>query len=138
IRRLADGVALHLEVDADDLAHLRVVVDEQDEGTARGLAGTRALEERLEVGALVAAVPARRIEGRHAAHVGPLADGALGDAEELGRLAERQPVAVASGRRALVARGHTANLPKCAASLHLSGSRSLRNLPSGGHGGAQT
>ena len=34
VRRFPDRVALHLEVDANDLAHLRVVVDEQHEWAA--------------------------------------------------------------------------------------------------------
>ena len=96
---LAHGVALELEVDADELAHLLVVVDEQDErARLRPAAGAGAVEERLEVGAAVAAVAAGRVEGRHAALVRPLADRALGDAEEPGRLPEREPLAVVSVR----------------------------------------
>ena len=95
---LADGVALELEVDADELAHLVVVVDEQDERAGlRRAARAGAVEERLEVGAAVAAVAAGRVEGGHAALVGPFADRALRDAEEAGRLPERQPLAVVSG-----------------------------------------
>ena len=65
-------------------------------------ARARAVEEGLEVAAPVAAVAAGRVEGRHAALIGPLADRRLGDAEELRRLAERQPVRLA--RRSASAR----------------------------------
>ena len=68
-------------------------------------AGAGAVEERLEVAAPVAPVAAGRVEGRHAALVGPLADRRLGHAEELGRLAERQPVGLARSR--LVSRGRS-------------------------------
>ena len=98
-RRLADRVALHLEVDAHELAQARVVVDDEHERARPLAAGAGAVEEQLEVAAAVAAVAARRVERRHAALVGPLADRRLGDAEELGRLAERQPVGLASSVR---------------------------------------
>src|SRR5262249_34562651 len=95
--RFTHRVALHLEVDPHDFPHLRVVVDQQHERAARGLAGSRPVEERLEVDALIAPMAARRVEGWDAAEVGPLADRALGYAEELRRLAEVQPLALAAG-----------------------------------------
>ena len=72
-------------------------------------ARTGALEELVEVGAPVAAVSARRVEGRNAALVGPFADRALRDAEVLRGLAEGQPVRL-GGRRSApgeVAVGHS-------------------------------
>src|SRR5439155_3417813 len=118
VRRLADGIALHLEVDPHDFADLRVVVDEQHERAARRLSGPRTLEEGLEVTALVPAMPAGGVEGRDAADVGPFPDRALRDAQELRRLAERQPVALAGSSPpwTWVSRRHTANLPKRAPS----------------------
>ena len=117
---LADGVALELEVHADELAHLLVVVDEQDERAGlRPAARAGAVEERLEVGAPVAPVAARRVERGHAALVGPLADRALGDAEEPGRLAEREP----SRCRSSVAMPSRGNLAKASASYTTYGSR---------------
>src|SRR5439155_23142831 len=120
---LADGVALHLEIDAHGLPDLRFVIDDQDEGPPGRLAGARSLEERLQVTALVTPVPPRRVERRDAAEIGPLPDGALGNAEELRRLSERQPVALAGGRSSGAAwfSGHhrPANLPKHSGSLHL-------------------
>src|SRR6478672_3296957 len=134
VRGLPDGVALHFEVDPHDLAHLRVVVHEQYERAARGLARTAALEERLEVVTLVAAMAAGGVEGRHAADVGPLADRALGDAEEFCRLPEGQPVVLTGSRspRSGVTRGHTANLPKYWRSLHLASGSYGRTWVSGG------
>src|SRR5207247_8453183 len=99
-------------------AHLWVVVDEEHQRTARGLAGARTFEERLEVGAFVPAVATRRIEGRHAPDVGPLPDRALRNAEKLRRLAEREPIAVTACRPPGVLRRHPSNLPKSAGSLH--------------------
>ena len=57
-------------------------------------------------------------EGRDAADVGPFPDRALRDAQELRRLAERQPVALAGSSPpwTWVSRRHTANLPKRAPS----------------------
>ena len=76
-----------------------VVVDHEDERALvfshRGLTG----RGRLEVTPPVAPVAAGRVERRDAALVGPLADGRLGDAEELRGLAERQPVRLAVGAR---------------------------------------
>ena len=119
---LADRVALHLEVDAHVLAHPLVVVDDQDDrpsAAAAGRARTGAIEEAVEVAPLVAAVAARRVKGRHAPLVGPLADRALGDAEVLGRLAEGQPVRLAGRGEALrdfVLSHPQTNLPKAFAS----------------------
>jgi len=88
-------VALHLKVDADDLAHLRIVVHEQHERTARRLSRPRPFEEGFEIPSLVPAVTARRVERRHPAEIGPFPDCALRDAEKLRGLAEGQPVALA-------------------------------------------
>ena len=99
-RRLADRVALHLEIDTHELAQARVVVDDEDERAGACSARARTLEERLEVAPPVAAVPTRRVERRHSALVRPLPDRRLGDAEELRRLAEREPIGLGrSGAR---------------------------------------
>src|SRR5581483_8486834 len=113
--RLAHRVALVLEADADVAAQPGVVVDDQDEraGLSR-LAG--AVEERVQVVAAEPAMPSGRVEGRHEALIGPLPDRALGDAEVLRRLAERQPVGVRAGgappRTASRGSCHTGKLPK--------------------------
>jgi hypothetical protein len=53
------------------------------------------------------------VEGRDAALVGPLPDRALGDTEVLGSLAEREPIRLADGRKAMFVPSHAyANLPK--------------------------
>src|SRR5258707_367344 len=79
---LRDGVALELEIDAHELAHLLVVIDEKDKRTGpRTAARAGAVEERLEVGAAVPTVPAGGVERRHPALVGPLSDRALGNPE---------------------------------------------------------
>src|SRR5215204_1343237 len=95
-RGLAHRVALHLEVDADELAQALVVVDDQDQPTgAFGPSRERsaaALEELVEVAAPVPAMTSRRVERGQPAAVGPLADRALRHAEILRGLAERQPV----------------------------------------------
>src|SRR5207253_10610061 len=93
----ADGVALHLQIDANELPHLRVVVDQQDERAAGGLARTRPVEKSLQVASLVAAMATRRVESRHPPEVGPLPDRALSNPEELRGLPEREPVALARG-----------------------------------------
>ena len=77
----------------------RVVVDDEDERAGRRSARARAVDEQLEVAAPEAAVAARRVERGHPALVGPLADRRLGDAEELRRLPERQPVRLDVGAR---------------------------------------
>ena len=95
--RLAHDVALDLEVDADELAHLLVVVDEQDERAGfRPAAGPGPVDEGLEVGAAVPAVAARGVEGGYPPLVGPLADRALCDAQEARGLPQGQPFAVVS------------------------------------------
>src|SRR5204862_4305731 len=95
--RLADGVALELEVDAHELADGVVVVDEEDEWPGlRVTARAGAVEERLEVRPPVPAVAARCVERGHAAVVRPFPNRALGDAEEPCRLAEGEPLAVVS------------------------------------------
>src|SRR4051794_18139767 len=92
-------VTLELEIDAHELAHLLVVVDEQDERTGLRLtARTGSVEEDLEVGPAVPAVSSRCVEGGHLALVGPLSNGALGHAEEPGRLSQGEPFAVVSVR----------------------------------------
>ena len=117
VGRLAHRVALHLEVDANDLAHLVVVVDDEHHRAARRLSRAGTLEECVEVAAPVAAVPTGRVEGRNAAEIGPLADRALRDPEVLCGLSESQPVrlaAAATTRAARIAVCHRpANLPKC-------------------------
>src|SRR5207253_2061785 len=100
-RGLAHGVALELEVDADELAHPLVVVDEEDERAGPTLPSrSRAVEEVLQVEAAVAPVPAGGVEGRDAALVGPLANRALRHAQEAGRLAERQPLGLTASAAA--------------------------------------
>ena len=112
---LAHRVALHLEVDADVFAHPRVVVDDQHQRTLLGRAARAGtVEEVVEICAAVATVPTGGVEGGHTALVRPLADRALGDAEEFRGLAERQPVGLARRRapsRKLAA-GHRVKLPK--------------------------
>ncbi len=86
---LADDIAVHLEVDAHELAQLLVVVDDQDE---RFLAGSgrpaaRSREKRVQVCAAKAAVPSWCVEGGQAPAVRPFTDRALGDAEIGGSLA---------------------------------------------------
>ena len=109
-RRLLHVVALPLELDPDELAHPLVVVDEQD-GRARLLAArARAGEERLEIAAPEAPVAAGRVEGRDAALIRPLADRALGDAEEARGLAEGQPLGLAA--HDVLPVGHEWNLTK--------------------------
>src|SRR5262249_24868128 len=93
---LADRVAGRLEVDANELAHPRVVVDDEYDRACVLPARARAPDERLEVAAPVASVAARRVERRHAAEIRPLADRGLRDAEVLRRLAERHPVLLGS------------------------------------------
>ena len=95
-RRLLHVVALALELEPDELAHPLVVVDEQDASGRLLAARARAGEERLEVAAAEPAMAAGRVEGRDAALVRPLADRALGDAEEPRRLPERQPLGLAA------------------------------------------
>ena len=101
--RLANRVAVHLEVDADELANPRVVVDDQHEGSGSGARGRRtaggAGDERVEVALAVSPVSARRVERGQPALVGPFPDRALGDAEIPRRLPERQPVSAAVCRR---------------------------------------
>ena len=100
---LEHRVALELEARAHVLAHVVVVVDDQD-GRAGLLsrAGPGALEELVEVGAPVPAMSARRVEGRDPPLVGPFPDRALRDAEVLGGLAEGKPVGL--GRRCSTSR----------------------------------
>src|SRR5262245_42888930 len=116
---LEHRIALELQARAHVLAHVLVVVDDEH-GRACLLACARpgALEEPVEVGSTVPAVPARRVEGRHPTLVGPLSDRALGNAEILRRLAQRQPVRLGPGCPApwYFAVGHSAwKLPKVAA-----------------------
>ena len=66
-RGLAHDHAVELEVDADELAQARIVVDDQDDGVAaRPRARAVALDERVEVGAHEPAMAARRVEHRRA------------------------------------------------------------------------
>jgi len=96
----ADDVAVHLEVDADELAQLLVVVDDEDERSLGGLRrpSARAGEKRVEVRAAEAAVASGGVEGRQASAVRPFADRALGDAEIGGSLAKRQPFSAPTTR----------------------------------------
>src|SRR4030095_1957839 len=86
--RLPDDVPLELEVDPDELPHARVVVDDEDDRAELLAPRAGARDERLEVRAAVAAMPARRVEGRHAPEIRPLADRRVGAAGGLRRLAE--------------------------------------------------
>ena len=96
---LTHRVALELEIHPHELADLVVVVDEQDErARLRAPARSRTVEERLQVGAPVATVTARGVEGRHPALIRPFANRALGNPEETGRLPEREPLAVVALR----------------------------------------
>src|SRR5256886_15418589 len=93
---LAHRVALHLEVDAHVLTHSLVVVDDQDErALLHRAARAGAVEEVVEVGPAIAAMPARRIERGPSALIGPLPNRALGDAPGLRGPAERQPRGIA-------------------------------------------
>src|SRR5207237_9723825 len=90
------------------------------------LARAGPFEERVEVGAAVAAVAAGCVEGRDAAEVGPLADRALGHAEVFRGLPEREPFRLSRGRapRAgarLSVRHLPANLSEVVASYTRSG-----------------
>src|SRR5262249_39755174 len=89
-RRLLHLVALPLELEPDELAHPLVVVDEEHRRACLLAAGTGAREERLEVAAPEAPVAPRRVEGGNASLIRPLADRALGDAEEARGLPKRQ------------------------------------------------
>src|SRR5688572_18000255 len=102
VRGLADRIALHLQVDADELTQPLVVVDDQDRPLPavgsplrRRRCAARLREESVQVATAIPAVAARRVEGRDAPAVRPLADRALRHTEMLGRLAERQPVRLA-------------------------------------------
>src|SRR4029077_20027016 len=96
-RSLLNVVALPLELDPQDLAHPLVVVDEQHGRAGLLPSRPRAGEERLEIAAAVPAVASRGVEGGDAALIRPLADRALGDAEEACGLPERQPLGIAAG-----------------------------------------
>jgi hypothetical protein len=103
-RRFLHVVALSLELQADELPHVVVVVDEKD-GRARLLAaGAGPGEKRLEIAAPEAPVASRGVESGHAALIGPLANRALGDAEKPCGLPERQPFGVVAS--AVVSEAH--------------------------------
>src|SRR5690606_12847052 len=98
VRALDDGEALALEALADHRADLGVVVDDEDQRRPaatlglRQLLAARALHEPVEVVSPEAAMATRCLEGLDAPHVGPLAHGALRNAEVAGGLTEGQPL----------------------------------------------
>jgi hypothetical protein len=94
-RRLPYVVALALELEPDELAHPRVVVDEQDGRPGPRSRGARAREKCLEVVPPEAPVAARCVEGGDLPLVRPPSHRALGDTEESCGLPEREPLGIA-------------------------------------------
>ena len=88
--RLAHDDAIELEIDANERAHARVVIDDEHDGiSSRARSRTVALDERVEVGTLETAMAARCIEHRKPTAIGPHANRALGDAQVLRGLPKR-------------------------------------------------
>src|SRR5262249_26316258 len=119
----AYGVALDLEVHPHVLAQTGVIVDDEHERPAGLARRPGAVDEELEVAPSVAPVATRRVEGRDPALVRPLADRRLCDPEELGRLAEGEPLGLAAGLPAVRRRSgkavHRPKLPKASATSNL-------------------